>query len=154
MKVMLDTCVWGGALTGLRAAGHDVVWTGEWDKDPGDDEILARAQAEERVLVTLDKDFGEMAVFRGVPHHEFFASLASLRGNRGPCVWMSCRATAMNCWRARLSRRNRDDCAFVLPRRKTVTVIQTTTKTRKRTTDAAAECAKLVGTISETSAEV
>ncbi len=69
MKVMLDTCVWGGALPGLRAAGHDVAWTGEWDEDPGDDEILAHAQAEERVLVTLDKDFGDMAVFRGLPHH-------------------------------------------------------------------------------------
>ncbi|MFV1981414.1 MAG: DUF5615 family PIN-like protein [Rhodothermia bacterium] len=62
MKVMLDTCVWGGALPDLRTAGHDVVWTGEWDEDPGDDEILARAHAEERVLVTLDKDFCEMGL--------------------------------------------------------------------------------------------
>ena len=69
MKVILDTCVWGGTLPDLRAAGHDVVWTGEWDEDPGDDEILADANAEERVLVTLDKDFGAMAVFRGLPHH-------------------------------------------------------------------------------------
>ena len=35
MQVMLDTCVWGGALTDLRAAGHDVVWAGEWDQEPG-----------------------------------------------------------------------------------------------------------------------
>jgi predicted nuclease of predicted toxin-antitoxin system len=69
MKVMLDTCVWGGSLADLRAAGHDVVWTGEWDEDPGDDQILASVHAEERVLVTLDKDFGEMAVFRRLPHH-------------------------------------------------------------------------------------
>jgi predicted nuclease of predicted toxin-antitoxin system len=49
-------------------AGHDVVWAGEWSEDPGDDEILARAHRERRVLVTLDKDFGELAVVRGVAH--------------------------------------------------------------------------------------
>jgi predicted nuclease of predicted toxin-antitoxin system len=52
----------------LRAEGHDVVWGGEWPEDPGDDEILGRAHREERVLVTLDKDFGELAIVRGMPH--------------------------------------------------------------------------------------
>ena len=68
MKVLLDTCVWGGAAADLRAAGHDVVWAGDWDEDPGDDEILARAHAEQRVLITLDKDFGEAAILHGRPH--------------------------------------------------------------------------------------
>src|SRR5690349_714253 len=53
----------------LRAAGHDVDWAGNWPSDPGDDAILARANAEERILVTLDKDFGELAVFHGRAHH-------------------------------------------------------------------------------------
>jgi len=69
VRVLLDTCVWGGAKAPLAAAGHDVVWGGDWEEDPGDDEILARAHAESRVLVTLDKDFGELAVVRGMPHH-------------------------------------------------------------------------------------
>ena len=68
MKVLLDTCVWGKASTELRAAGHDVLWAGDWPDDPGDDEILARAHAAQRILVTLDKDFGEMAVVRGRLH--------------------------------------------------------------------------------------
>jgi predicted nuclease of predicted toxin-antitoxin system len=68
MKLLLDTCVWGGACKELRAEGHDVVWAGEWPEDPGDDEILERAHREERVLVTLDKDFGELAIVRGMPH--------------------------------------------------------------------------------------
>ena len=59
MRLLLDTCVWGGACKDLRANGHDVVWAGEWPEDPGDEEILQRAYREERVLVTLDKDFGE-----------------------------------------------------------------------------------------------
>lgn len=43
MKVLLDTCVWGGARFVVESAGHDVIWTGDWEKDPGDEEILAFA---------------------------------------------------------------------------------------------------------------
>jgi predicted nuclease of predicted toxin-antitoxin system len=52
----------------LSEAGHDVVWAGDWPTDPGDEEILHRAHQESRVLVTLDKDFGELAVVRGRSH--------------------------------------------------------------------------------------
>jgi predicted nuclease of predicted toxin-antitoxin system len=68
VKLLLDTCVWGGARAELEAAGHDVVWAGDWPDDPGDEEILARAHGEGRVLVTLDKDFGELAIVRRRPH--------------------------------------------------------------------------------------
>jgi predicted nuclease of predicted toxin-antitoxin system len=36
--------------------------------DPGDVQILDQAYREQRVLVTLDKDFGELAIVRGLPH--------------------------------------------------------------------------------------
>lgn len=68
MKILLDTCVWFGLRTNLLAAGYDVVWTGDWPQDPGDEEILATAYREGRILVTLDKDFGELAIVRGSPH--------------------------------------------------------------------------------------
>ena len=68
MKILLDTCVWGGARRELEAAGHDVIWAGEWDKDPGDKEILAQARSEGRILVTLDKDFGELTIVYDLPH--------------------------------------------------------------------------------------
>ena len=68
MKLLLDTCVWGGLKEPLGAAGHDVVWTGDWPEDPGDEEILEQAHEEGRVLITLDKDFGELAIVRGTPH--------------------------------------------------------------------------------------
>lgn len=45
-----------------------MVWTGEWPKDPGDDEILDYAHREDRILITLDKDFGELAVVHRRPH--------------------------------------------------------------------------------------
>jgi len=62
MKVLLDTCVWGKAKTKLIEAGHDVEWAGDWPEDPGDEEILMKAHGDGRVLVTLDKDFGELAI--------------------------------------------------------------------------------------------
>jgi len=68
VKLLLDTCVWGGALRILRAAGHEAIWIGEWETDPGDQAILSLAYAQERTLVTLDKDFGERAILHGEPH--------------------------------------------------------------------------------------
>jgi predicted nuclease of predicted toxin-antitoxin system len=68
LKLLLDACVWGGARPELEGAGCDVVWAGEWEEDPGDVEILAHAHQAGRVLVTLDKDFGEIAVVHGAPH--------------------------------------------------------------------------------------
>jgi hypothetical protein len=32
MKILLDTCVWGGVVQELRAAGHDVVWARDYRK--------------------------------------------------------------------------------------------------------------------------
>ena len=68
MKLLLDTCVWGGAKGALQASGHEVIWAGDWEVDPGDDEILARASQEGRILITLDMDFGELAIVRRQPH--------------------------------------------------------------------------------------
>jgi predicted nuclease of predicted toxin-antitoxin system len=68
VRILLDACVWGGARVGLASEGHDVEWIGDLSTDPGDEEVINQAFAERRVLVTLDKDFGEMAVVHGVPH--------------------------------------------------------------------------------------
>lgn len=68
MKILLDTCVWGGVRAALTARGYDVIWTGEWESDPGDEEILEHAHDQGRILVTLDKDFGELAIVHNKPH--------------------------------------------------------------------------------------
>ena len=52
----------------LSSAGHDVEWVGDWSADPGDEHILATAAVQGQVLVTLDKDFGELAVLYRRPH--------------------------------------------------------------------------------------
>ena len=77
MKVLLDSCVWGGARGVVTASGHDVQTVADvWGADPGDHDILAWAFHEGHVLVTLDKDFGELAILRGAPH----AGLVRLAG--------------------------------------------------------------------------
>jgi predicted nuclease of predicted toxin-antitoxin system len=45
-----------------------VVWVGDWSADPGDEQILAHAAEHSQVLVTLDKDFGGLAVALGAAH--------------------------------------------------------------------------------------
>ena len=49
-------------------AGHDVLWAQELPADPGDEKLLRLAQSEQRVLVTLDRDFGELAIVGGLRH--------------------------------------------------------------------------------------
>lgn len=68
MKVLLDACVWGGAKAFLQSNGYDVEWVGDWDTDPGDEAILDYAFREQRVLITLDKDFGEWAILHRRSH--------------------------------------------------------------------------------------
>ena len=68
MKILLDSCVWGKAKVEIASRGHDVEWAGDWDTDPGDMKILSLAYEQGRTLVTLDKDFGELAIVRKMSH--------------------------------------------------------------------------------------
>jgi hypothetical protein len=52
----------------LKQQGHDVDWCGLWDKDPGDEQILAHAFQEKRIRFTMDKDFGELVILKGLSH--------------------------------------------------------------------------------------
>jgi predicted nuclease of predicted toxin-antitoxin system len=44
----------------LRKAGHDVLYAAESEPSGPDDALLKRAAAEARILITPDKDFGEL----------------------------------------------------------------------------------------------
>ncbi|HEU4418981.1 MAG TPA: DUF5615 family PIN-like protein, partial [Planctomycetota bacterium] len=52
----------------LASAGHDVFDANTWDKDPGDAAILQRALAEDRILITIDRDFGLLVFAEERPH--------------------------------------------------------------------------------------
>jgi hypothetical protein len=51
----------GAAVTALKAAGHDVVWVRIAAPGATDQDVLAWAAREQRILLTFDKDFGELA---------------------------------------------------------------------------------------------
>jgi predicted nuclease of predicted toxin-antitoxin system len=55
------------AMEALRANGHDVVWIREDSRGTSDDKILLRTQEENRIVVTFDKDFGELAFRSKLP---------------------------------------------------------------------------------------
>jgi predicted nuclease of predicted toxin-antitoxin system len=49
----------------LRADGHDVLWIREAAPGSPDAKVLARAHSENRLLITFDKDFGELVFKSG-----------------------------------------------------------------------------------------
>jgi len=55
------------AIEALRGRGHDVAWVLADSPGIADAKVLARAQAEERILLTFYKDFGELAFRAGLP---------------------------------------------------------------------------------------
>jgi predicted nuclease of predicted toxin-antitoxin system len=49
------------AVAALEAAGHDIVWVRLAAPGAADADVLAAAARESRILLTFDKDFGELA---------------------------------------------------------------------------------------------
>jgi predicted nuclease of predicted toxin-antitoxin system len=69
VKLAADECCDALLVNGLRQDGHDVWYVMESARGMDDQSILGRAAAEDRVLVTEDKDFGELVVRLGLPAH-------------------------------------------------------------------------------------
>ena len=55
------------AVDALRENGHDVAWIREDARGSRDEQVLALAKEEKRILVTFDKDFGELAFHAKLP---------------------------------------------------------------------------------------
>jgi predicted nuclease of predicted toxin-antitoxin system len=67
MKLILNENMPSTVTRLLRERGHDVLAVKESLRGADDPDILARAQAEFRIVVTQDKDFGELAFRFGLP---------------------------------------------------------------------------------------
>jgi len=67
MRLILNENISNTVAQSLRAIGHDVLAVKESMRGESDSNILARAQAEFRLVVTQDKDFGELAFRFGLP---------------------------------------------------------------------------------------
>ena len=74
MKLVADECCDELLVKGLRADGHDVVYVREVAAGSDDRTVLQLAAGEERVLLTEDKDFGELVVRLGLRHSASFCA--------------------------------------------------------------------------------
>ena len=69
MKFLLDVCAASLRMqNALTAQGHNVLSALESNPRATDEELLALAMEENRILVTEDKDFGELVFVHRLPH--------------------------------------------------------------------------------------
>lgn len=61
MRFLADENFPGAAVVALEAAGHDIVWIRTSAPGASDAEVLTLAMQARRILLTFDKDFGELA---------------------------------------------------------------------------------------------
>ena len=69
MRFIVDESTGTAVVEYLRSIGHDVLAVAEMMPQADDRDILARAVSEGRILVTNDKDFGELVFRNGRAHH-------------------------------------------------------------------------------------
>jgi predicted nuclease of predicted toxin-antitoxin system len=67
MRFLANENVTATVIHELRTRGHDVLSVKESMRSEQDDVILARAQDDQRIVVTHDKDFGELAFRSQLP---------------------------------------------------------------------------------------
>ncbi len=67
MRLLANENVPGALIRALRDRGHDVLSAKESLRGQRDEVVLARARREARLVLTFDKDFGELAFHAGLP---------------------------------------------------------------------------------------
>jgi predicted nuclease of predicted toxin-antitoxin system len=68
VRFLVDRCAGQRLAEWLREHGHDVVEARSRGADPGDRAILEWARSEDRILVTMDKDFGALIYAESAEH--------------------------------------------------------------------------------------
>jgi predicted nuclease of predicted toxin-antitoxin system len=69
MRFLVDESTGVAVVEYLRRIGHDTLAVAEAMPQADDRDIIVRAASEERVLITNDKDFGELVFRSGWAHH-------------------------------------------------------------------------------------
>ena len=69
MKFLADECCDHGLVEALRQSRYDVLYVLELKPGATDDEVLALAFDQRRILLTEDKDFGELVYRLKKPAH-------------------------------------------------------------------------------------
>jgi predicted nuclease of predicted toxin-antitoxin system len=81
MKFLIDRCAGVRLAQWLRERGHDVVESRERGADPGDRALLQLAADEQRILVTIDTDFGQLVFAEDLPQPDAPAERRTLRSS-------------------------------------------------------------------------
>lgn len=68
MRFLVDECTGPAVARWLRALDHDVFSVYEEARGITDDDVIQKAFAEKRILITNDKDFGEKVYREQRPH--------------------------------------------------------------------------------------
>ena len=68
MRFLIDESVGGDIIEFLREEGHDVTFIAERIPGASDGEVVSRATSENRILITNDKDFGNIAFSNGLAY--------------------------------------------------------------------------------------
>lgn len=67
-RFLIDLSVGEAADRALRQAGHDVLFVDDTDPRMRDVDMLRLAVQQQRIIITLDADFGELVHHSGEPH--------------------------------------------------------------------------------------
>lgn len=68
MKFLIDVCAGAGVERLLLQDGHDILFVRERNPRMEDEDILAWAHLEKRIIVSIDKDFGRLIFVELKPH--------------------------------------------------------------------------------------
>jgi predicted nuclease of predicted toxin-antitoxin system len=68
MRFLVDRCAGRRLALWLRDQGHGVREAAEVHPDPGDQALLLWSAREQRILITIDSDFGMLVFHRKSPH--------------------------------------------------------------------------------------
>jgi predicted nuclease of predicted toxin-antitoxin system len=69
MRFLVDECTGAVVARWLREQGHEVFSVFDEARGMADEAILAKALAEHWIIVTNDKDFGDLVFAQGRHHH-------------------------------------------------------------------------------------
>jgi predicted nuclease of predicted toxin-antitoxin system len=120
MRLLADENFPKPIVEALRDAGHDVLWARTDLAGAGDVALLDRAEAEARIVLTLDKDFWQIAVQRRSPLEEsgvvLFRVHPATPENLAPLMRAFCEAGAT--WSGHISIVTPDGIQMVTARRR------------------------------------
>src|SRR5512133_881946 len=69
MRFLVDECTGPAVAAWLRSQGHEVFSVYESARGVDDETVITMAFSENWILITNDKDFGDMVIRERKPHH-------------------------------------------------------------------------------------